>query len=465
MGGGLTRRTLLAGGLLALVVGGAFAVLFSSLTEMRATERRAVRSAEVLTAANGLERLVLDIETGERGFSITGQEQFLEPWLAARRSFRPQAAALERLVTDQPEQRTRAQTIDSSGASYISDYSIPAVETARRDPAAARTRAETEEGKRRVDALRAQFRDLTATERGLATDDQRGSDTAARRAILATVAGLIGSVVLIALFTGYLSQAIVRPVRRATLMAGRLASGDLRARVPERGSDEIGALEHSLNSMAGALGENREELAASRTRIVAAADQARQRIERDLHDSTQQRLVSHVLDLRAAEALVPPDRTQLRDRLARLAEGLAGTLDELRETSRGIHPAILSEGGLPPALRALARRSSVPVELDTDLPFRLPEQVEVAAYYVVSEALANAAKHARASATHVAARPVDGGLHVRVRDDGVGGAALGTGSGLTGLADRVAALGGRLVVDSPPGLGTTVAVHLPVSDR
>jgi signal transduction histidine kinase len=346
-------------------------------------------------------------------------------------AFAQRAAALERLVADQPEQRARAESIRAMG-----DRS----------------------------AARADLAALTATERGHAAAARRDSDTAGRRVMLAGVGGLIGSVALIVLFTGYLSRTVVRPVRRATTMAGRLAGGDLGARVPERGADEVGALAHSLNTMAGALGENREQLAASRARIVAAADRERRRIERDLHDGTQQRLVSLMLDLRAA-ATAPDDVPRLRARLDRVVEGLAATLDELRETSRGIHPAVLSEGGLPSALRALARRSAVPVELTVDLGCRLPEQVEVAAYYVVSEALANAAKHARASATHVAARTAGGRLHLCVRDDGIGGASIGAGSGLTGLADRVAALGGGIAVTSRPGQGTAVEVDLPVTLR
>jgi signal transduction histidine kinase len=198
---------------------------------------------------------------------------------------------------------------------------------------------------------------------------------------------------------------------------------------------------------------------------VAASDQARRRIERDLHDGTQQRLVSLLLDLRAAEVAAPPELSGLRAQLGRVADGLATTLDDLREISRGIHPAVLSEGGLGPALKALARRSAVPVELDLRVGRRLPERVEVAAYYVVSEALANAAKHAHASVAFVQAQVGDGGLHLSVRDDGVGGATPGRGSGLVGLTDRVEALGGTISVASPAGRGTTLLVDLPVEGR
>jgi signal transduction histidine kinase len=234
--------------------------------------------------------------------------------------------------------------------------------------------------------------------------------------------------------------------------------------VGEGGVGEIGVLERSFNTMAGSLEQSREELAASRTRIVAAADQARRRIERDLHDGTQQRLVSLVLDLRAAEAAMPPERPELRTQLAQVADGLTGALEELRELSRGIHPAILSEGGLPPALKALARRSAVPVELEVDVQGRLPEPVEAAGYYVVSEALAHAAKHAHASVAQVQAQAREGRLRLSVRDDGVGGATPERGSGLIGLADRVEALGGTIKVHSPAGQGTSLQVDLPIDN-
>jgi signal transduction histidine kinase len=206
----------------------------------------------------------------------------------------------------------------------------------------------------------------------------------------------------------------------------------------------------------------RSDLAASRARIVAATDETRRRFERDLHDGVQQRLVSLALELRGSEAMVPPDRGELRASLSRVGDELAGVLDDLRELSRGIHPAILSEGGLGPALRALARRSAVPIQLDVEVGRRLGERLEAAAYYVVSEALTNAAKHARASVAeiHVAAR--DGALDLTVRDDGVGGADPGGGSGLTGLKDRVEALGGTLEIASPAGAGTEVHAELPI---
>jgi signal transduction histidine kinase len=205
--------------------------------------------------------------------------------------------------------------------------------------------------------------------------------------------------------------------------------------------------------------QSRTDLAASRARIVAAADETRRRIERDLHDGTQQRLVSLGLQLRLAREVVPAELRELETQIVRVADELGGVVEDLREIARGIHPAILSEGGLGPALRTLARRAAIAVELDVAAIARLPEPIEVAAYYVVSEALTNAAKHAHASVVRVAVEKRDDGLHLSVRDDGAGGA---RGSGLIGLRDRAEALGGSLELSSPPGEGTLISVQLPL---
>ena len=201
---------------------------------------------------------------------------------------------------------------------------------------------------------------------------------------------------------------------------------------------------------------------ASRARIVAASDEARRRIERDLHDGTQQRLVSLALAARAVQADVATDAGDLRAELSSIAAGLADAMAELQEFSRGIHPAILSERGLGPALRTLARRSAVPVDLDLTADARFPEPVEVAAYYVASEALANAMKHAQASRVEMSLTVRDGSLLLSIRDDGIGGADPARGSGLAGLTDRVEALGGSIHVRSAAGAGTHVIVDLPL---
>jgi signal transduction histidine kinase len=206
-----------------------------------------------------------------------------------------------------------------------------------------------------------------------------------------------------------------------------------------------------------------EELRESRARVVASADETRRRIERDLHDGAQQHLVTLALQLRMTQAAVPADLAGLGADLERVSAGLTSALDELREYARGIHPAVLTERGLDAALRALARRSSVPVELDIQVTGRLAERVEIGAYYVVSEALANVAKHATASRAVVRAAPAGDLLRVSVRDDGRGGADLTGGTGLVGVKDRVEALGGRLYLDSPPGGGTVLRADFPLA--
>jgi signal transduction histidine kinase len=218
-----------------------------------------------------------------------------------------------------------------------------------------------------------------------------------------------------------------------------------------------------LVATAIANAEAQAALTASRARIVATADATRRRIERDLHDSAQQRLVSVALRLRAARATVPPGLGELAAELDRLGAELNGALDEVGEIARGVHPAALAKGGLRAALRALARRSPVPVNLDLRAKGRLPEYAEVSAYYIVAEALTNAVRHAHASAVSVEVDTVGQIVRVVVRDDGAGGAGFTGGTGLVGLKDRVEALGGRIFLDSPRGAGTSLRAELPLA--
>lgn len=232
--------------------------------------------------------------------------------------------------------------------------------------------------------------------------------------------------------------------------------------IPDTAEAHIGDFA-DLISTAIANAETRAELTASRARIVAAADEARRGFERDLHDGAQQRIVSLSLQLRAAEAAVEGDQ-ELRTQLSNVVDGLAGLHSDLQELSRGLHPAVLSRGGLRPAMRNLARRSTVPVEVVVDVERRLPEPVEVAAYYVVAESLTNIAKHADADSVTVEVGLSETGtaLNLSVTDDGVGGASTDGGSGLVGLRDRVEALSGELTVTSRPGEGTRISATIPV---
>jgi signal transduction histidine kinase len=617
---------------LAVLVAGTFAVLLVSVDELRRSAELERHSQEVLVAANHVERLVLDLETGLRGFVITGDDRFLEPWNLATAALPNQSGSLERLVADNPEQQARAKRITQAVTSYVEGYSARVLEGVRRTPSSARVETVIAQGKPLVDAIRNQFDGFQAAERRLSEVRHDVSEAAARRSVLATAAGIVGSALLIIVFSGYLARVIVRPVRAMASAAGLIAAGDLTARAAEVGVAEIGQLGRSFNEMAASVEKSQAELAriaeeqsalrrvatlvargvppaevfgavteevgrllradlahlvgfeadgtasgiaawsrggeplalpthvsvegasvtgsvfrtgrtsrmdtygdaegtiadrvrtmglrssvgsplivdghlwgaivvsskgetplpadtesrlvaftelaataisnahasgelaASRARIVAAADDARRRIERDLHDGTQQRVVSLGLELRTIELAVPAELPELQKQVSEVADGLESLLEELREISRGIHPAILSEGGLVPALRALGRRSPIPVEVDLRSDARLPEQAEVTAYYVASEGLANAAKHAGASVATIMLEEQGHAFRLAIRDDGVGGADPAAGSGLVGLRDRVEALGGSMVLSSPVGQGTSMVIELPIAE-
>jgi signal transduction histidine kinase len=635
--GGLTRRMIIASGLLTLLTTAAFAVLLLAIRDQRSSAQLARHSQEVLAAANRVERLLVDIETGTRGYLLTGEDQFLQPAHAGEAGFAVASSELVDLtkIPEQNEAPARltaihvsgtARAIKIKGEAYIRDYFRPLVAAAERGDPAARSVEKAQLGKVKFDDIRSDCNTLEQTEQQVAAERDDRARENANQATIAAIAGLGGTGVLVGFFATYLSRVIVRPVRQASVMAHRLASGDLSTRMPTTGVAEIGVLEKSFNTMASAQQRSQSELAnlleeqaalrrvatlvaegtppenifravneevarllgvdgtrlmryeaggtatsvaswgeptivpagtrialdgrniaslvrssgrparieyedapgsiatiarksgvrsavgapitvegrlwgamvafskadkplpsgielrladftdlvgtaiantqaradltASRARMVAATDDIRRRIERDLHDGTQQWLVSLALDVRNTLASVPDTQPQLRTELANIADGMVAALDDLREISRGIHPALLAKGGLDLALKALVRRSPLPVELDITLDGRLPDSVEVAAYYVVAEALTNAAKHARPTAIRVAVDVVDGRLRLTVRDDGIGGADPANGSGLTGLTDRVEALGGTITVHSPPGEGTTLQVWL-----
>jgi signal transduction histidine kinase len=258
-------------------------------------------------------------------------------------------------------------------------------------------------------------------------------------------------------------SAVTVPVRVEGRLWGTVSVASTRAPLPADTEARLARFTE-LAATAIANAEARAALTASRARIVTAADAARRRIERDLHDAAQQRLISLAQELTATQAAAPAEASELVQQLEIVIAETNGVLDQLREIARGLHPSVLADGGLRPALTALARRSAVPVQLDVRVEGRLPEPAELAAYYAVSEALTNTAKHAHASAAEVAVEvgADQGTLRVYIRDDGRGGADSSRGSGLTGLRDRVEAIGGRISLRSPPGAGTAVEIVLPL---
>ena len=251
-------------------------------------------------------------------------------------------------------------------------------------------------------------------------------------------------------------------LRRGTLRAVLMLENRL-----IRGAFSTGRLD-AVKLIAGQLAVSLDnsqlyaELASSRARIVAAGDQARRRIGRDLHDGAQQRLVHTILTLKLAQQALDHGGP-VAEFVGEALENAERGLHETRELAHGLHPTVLSSGGLAPALDALAGRSGIPVTFDLRTDARLPERVEVTAYYVVSEALTNAAKHSNASVVEVTVDTIDGEFRLSVSDDGVGGTDLTRGSGLVGLKDRVEAIGGTLTVQSRPGQGTRLDVEVPIN--
>ena len=309
---------------------------------------------------------------------------------------------------------------------------------------------------------------LFAAFAGLVISIEPGSDLSASSTKALVTAGtilLLG--VPVALLLAYATLQPLEDLLRAT---ERMREGRFGTRVPRLALDEYSILAGSLNQAMDGLAERQrlaernvellDEVSASRARLVTAADAERRRVERNLHDGAQQRLVALGLRLRMAEEQAAAD-PELQAMVAEAATELAGATQELRELARGLDPQVLSTGGLEAALRQLAERATIPVEVQTTSE-RFPDPVESTIYFVASESLANIAKYAQAGRAIVSAKRQGGRLRLEVRDDGIGGAQAEPGSGLAGLADRVEALGGTLTVTSERGEGTAVVVELPL---
>jgi signal transduction histidine kinase len=631
--GGLTRRIVFASGIVVMLAIGAYALLFSVIIDQRDSAGVANRSRAVLSSANRLERLVTDLEANVRGFIITGDKRLLMPLTDAQNQALQEGRTLVWLTSqNDPGQAARARQIVNGTESYVQDYSIPLLSAIRQEPASAQTLATIAEGEQRLQPLRTEFDQFMNVQRGvIQTHDERSSTDATHATIIA-VAGAGGALLLLLLFSGYLTRAILRPVRRTSAMASDLAGGDLAVRIPEVSHNDVGVLERTFNVMAGSLqadrqqlrrvveeqgalrriatliargvspaeiftavaselgriqgleyavvnrfdpaliatavghwtspgapdimppvdgrwpvedpsaaaeiirtgrparvntdeststigiwsrahgiryvvgcpitvsgslwgmiavfslddrpppddteerlvafvellataianAENRNELLASSARIVAASDEARRRIERNLNTGPQRRLSSLGEELRETQAAIEPRQEHLREQLAKAVKGLDNVLDDLQEISRGLHPATLSRSGLRRALEALTQRSEVPAELNVRVDRPLPDHIQVAIYYTVSEALTNVAKYSHAAIVHINLALDGATLKLRVNDNGVGGADPTRGSGLIGLKDRIESLGGTIKVISPTGGGTSLLVDVPV---
>jgi signal transduction histidine kinase len=272
--------------------------------------------------------------------------------------------------------------------------------------------------------------------------------------------GAAGAVALVTTLTVYNTAHHAGPFLRATITQSLLAT-QLFVAAAALTSLVLGAVIEERHAALDALRENERRLRDSRARIVRASDIARRRLERNLHDGAQQRLVSTALTLRLAKLQLQKNPAELEHLLGEASDELQSAIDELRELARGIHPAVLTDRGLGPALEVLADHAHVPVELTAHIPSRLPSTVEAVVYYVAAEGLTNVAKYAQATAATVRLEANNHSVVLRVGDNGAGGADPTRGTGLRGLADRVEALGGRLELHSPPGQGTLLTASIP----
>jgi signal transduction histidine kinase len=627
MRGGLTVRLAVISAVFAAMITAAFATILYAVYELRSSVMVVTRAEQAVSASNALERLVLDVEAGRRGYALTHDPRLLQPWIRAQQQIPRAQQELASAVAGSPAQAARVAELNGNVTAYLDNYADPEIAADQPGDPQNIDQQSITEGQQYMASLRSQFDEFMTSQGATVERAHDDASRAGRRAAMAGVAGFIVSLLAVALLMRSLAVMVVRPLRRMVLAADRVAGGDLGARVATDGPVEVGALQRTFNSMVAALARGRvllaavaaeqaalrrvatvaahgkpaedvfaavteeagklfgadaavllrfepdgngtvvaswsrepahriavgrvrvsdsgiashvlrsgkpirlagprsadflqhefgdasirsaigapvhvagrtwgvlkalstcarpleehdadraaeftelvasaiansqarADLTASRARVVAATDESRRRIERDLHDGTQQRLIALLLALRATETQVGD---AVRDRLHAIGSDLSEAIDELRELARGIHPSILSEGGLTPAIKSLARRSPIPAEVDLDLPERLSAKVEIGVYYVVAEALTNAVRHAHATVISVSAAVDDGHLDLIIEDDGVGGADPGTGTGLTGLGDRVAALGGSMQIASRPGNGTRLGITIPLA--
>lgn len=453
---GLTSLTVAAGGLLALLICVVFTVLLWAIGDANSSvsARRASRTA--LVEAGDMKQLLVDLETGQRGFVITEREPFLQPWRAARAAY-PAAAQRFTESTTSPEQQRAAEHITRGLESFLNDYSVPLVQMVRRGDATASGLTMTTEGKQRVDALRAQFDRYMAHERAQLEERSDAAGSNSHQAVLTATVGLAALTALVTVFTVLQHRAVVRPVRGTAAAAERLADGDLSVRVPPSRVAEIAALGGSFNTMAASLQD-------SRRRIMESTEAVHRRTARDLHDGAQQRLVSLMIGLRLARELIPDTEATATELLDQSIDNAQTAINELRELASGIYPLVLTVKGLVAAVRDLASRCPVPTVVECRDERRISPTVESNAYFVVAEAVTNAVKHAQASRIDVTVEFGDV-LRIRVVDDGIGGVGkASSGSGMLGLADRVAAFDGTLAIDSPLGGGTAILIRIPVPD-
>jgi len=491
----LTTRMLVGAALVSVAVAAVGVALLFAILSLRDTAHDARHSEQVIGQANLVETLVLDLETGERGFVITGQERFLDPWRNARARLGPETSRLAGLVAANPAERAEVHEIGEQARAYVRDWTLPIIAAARRDPARARALVSTGLGKRRVDAIRRHFRTLVGSEQRLVRTGSRSADEAAVRAIAIAAGGFALALALLAVLTGYLSRTTVRPVRRVADAARALASGDLAARVPDGGPVEIGDLSRSFNRMAAAIAEQ-QALLTEQNEQLREVDRLKEEFVAVVSHELRTPLTSIrgyldlVLDGSAGELgekqryfLEIADRNSRR--LLRLVGDLllfaqiqAGTFKLRREHVDVVEVARDAVSAVAPAADAK--------NIEVGLTDGIPSVVSVDRArlgQVLDNLLSNAVKFTpHGGRVELRVGPRGNGIGIDVADTGMGiptaeaehlferffrtsnateQAVPGTGLGLTIVKALVDAHGGRISVDSVEGSGTTFRIDLP----
>jgi signal transduction histidine kinase len=489
----LAARIIAASIFVAVLVASAFAVMISALGAIDDAERRETRSKNVLEATLGLEKLVIDLETGQRGFVFTGDDRLLEPWRTARRELRVKLPAFVQLSAENPEQQRRARRLATAIRDYITEFSQPLVNIARDNPAAARTAVAQLESQGRIDDIGRQFDRFILAEDALAAASAANAERAADRALALGIAGLVLSALLIILFGFYLARSTARPIREAAAAASRVAAGDLSTRIPEHGPGEVGELTVAFNRMADALERSRAELESQN-------EQLRQSERRK---SELVRIVSHELRTPLASVLgftsvlldrdVPPDEQRryleiINAQSRRLSSLLNDFLDaeRLEEGELELSRKLIDIGDVIAEQVQLFEGQSAKHRLDAVLP---PTALTVDGdpnrlAQVIGNLLSNAIKYSPDGGTvHVLAEQVDSQVRVSVRDEGLGipeelqqrvfakffrgdadaSGIPGTGLGLTIARSVVEAHGGRMNFKSARGRGSVFWLELPMA--
>jgi signal transduction histidine kinase len=489
----LSARMIAASGFVAVLVASVFVVMIGALSAIDDADKRETHSRNVLAATLRLEKLVVDLETGQRGFVFTGDDRLLAPYTTARRDLRRGLPAFVRLSADNPEQQRRARRIATEIRNYISEFAAPTVDIARDNPAAARTAIAQLEGKARTDEIRRRFDTFIEAEDTLRAASATSAEKESDRALAFGIVGLVLCAILIISFGVYLARSTARPVREAAAAASRVAAGDLSTRVPEHGPGEVGELTVAFNRMADALERSRAELESQN-------EQLRQSERRK---SELVRIVSHELRTPLASVLgftsvlldrdVPPEEQRryldiINVQSRRLSSLLNDFLDaeRLEEGELELSRRLIDLGSVVAEQVQLYKGQSKKHELDAELPRKAltvngdPNRLA----QVIGNLLSNAIKYSPDGGTvHVQAEQVNGVVRVSVRDEGLGipdelqkrvfakffrgdadaSGIPGTGLGLTIARSVVEAHGGRMNFESARGKGSVFWLELPMA--